>query len=465
METTPFWDFGFWLRGLRQLDWTDPTLQWVVAGSLLLGIAAAVLGCFAFLRGRSLMGDALAHAALPGVCIAFITAEWARQRGFFDVGSKSLWLLLLGAGLAGMLAAWCISFIARHSRIKEDASQAIVLSVFFGIGILLLTWIQKGSSGNQAGLDKFLFGQAASLVASDVRTMGIVAIVLCVMTTALYKELKLLCFDGAFGRGLGLPMPFLDGLLLVMIVMAVVIGLQAVGVVLISAMLIIPPAAARFWTEKLHRMVPLSALLGGISGALGAMLSALAPRMPTGPLIVLAATFMFVISLLFAPRRGVLARVWRLLLTRRMVQRENVLRDLFELTEESLPQGVLVDGMAAQHLAKFEGVMEDELWRKRGGSEAALRRTLSDLKRSGWIEAVNSGRWRLTQSGLREAYEVVRRHRLWEMFLMYETSLGEQSVDRDADAVEHFLPPEALNYLENMMRQNGLEPRLKPASS
>jgi manganese/zinc/iron transport system permease protein len=229
-------------------------------------------------------------------------------------------------------------------------------------------------------------------------------------------------------------------------------------------MLIIPPAAARFWTEKLHRMVPLSALLGGISGALGAMLSALAPRMPTGPLIVLAATFMFVVSLLFAPRRGVLARVWRLLMTRRMVQRENVLRDLFELTEESLPQGVLVDGMAAQHLAQFAGVSEEKLSQKRGGSEAALRGTLSDLKRTGWIEAMSNGQWRLTQKGLREAYEVVRRHRLWEMFLMYETSLGEQSVDRDADAVEHFLPPEALNYLENMMRQNGLEPRLKPLS-
>src|SRR5687767_6355363 len=110
METIPFWHIGFWLRGLSELDWSDPTLRWVVTGSVLLGIAAAVLGCFAFLRGRSLMGDALAHAALPGICGAFMFAEWARGRGLFDIGSKNLWLLLLGATLSGMLAAWCISF-------------------------------------------------------------------------------------------------------------------------------------------------------------------------------------------------------------------------------------------------------------------------------------------------------------------------------------------------------------------
>ena len=211
-------------------------------------------------------------------------------------------------------------------------------------------------------------------------------------------------------------------------------------------------------------MVVLAAVLGALSGGLGAVLSALAPRMPTGPLIVLAATTMFTVSLLFAPQRGALARLWRLLSTRRMVRRENLLRDLFEMTEDSLPEGVLMEGVAAQHSAGFEGISTNELRLKRGGSEAALRGALLELKRSNWVEPVRDGRWRLTQDGLQKAYAVVRRHRLWEMFLMYETSLGEQSIDRDADAVEHFLPPEALAQLEAMMRQNGLEPRLKPAT-
>lgn len=456
---------GFW-AGVLHTDWTDPNLQWVLMGTTLLGIAAAVLGCFAFLRGRSLMGDALAHAALPGVCLAFMFAEWAKARGWFDLGSKDLWLLLVGASATGLLAAWCISVIGRHSRIKEDAAQAIVLSVFFGGGIVLLTKILHSKSGNQGGLEKFLFGQAASMIDTDVRTMAIVAAVLCLLAAALYKELKLLCFDADFGRGLGLPMTFLDGLLLTMIVAAVVIGLQAVGVVLISAMLIIPPAAARFWSEKLHVMVPLAAVMGGFSGALGTFASNLAPRLPTGPMIVLAATFIFIVSVLFAPQRGALARLWRLLATRRSVQRENVLRDLFELTEAALPrstpEAALGSNITTGQLQKFPGASEDELQHRRRGSTGLLRGTLRDLKRIKWVETTKDNRWRLTPAGLAAAYRVVRQHRLWEMFLMYETSLGVHNVDRDADMVEHFLPPETVAQLETMMQEHGLEPRLRP---
>ena len=426
-------------------DFRDPNLQWVLLGSMLLGVAAAVLGCFALLRGRSLMGDALAHAALPGVCCAFLFAEWGRSRGWFDVESKNLAVLLIGASLSGLLAAWCIAAIARHSRVKEDAAQAIVLSVFFGAGVVLLTHIQHGESGQQSGLDKFLFGQAASLVGGDVRAMSFVAAILCLMSWAFYKEFKLLCFDPDFGNGLGLPMNRLDGLLLLMIVGAVVIGLQAVGVVLISALLIMPPAAARFWTEKLHVMAPLAALLGGLSGALGAILSALAPRMPTGPLIVLAATAMFLFSLLFAPQRGALARLLRHLATRRLVRRENLLRDLYEVAEE--------------HGDDKLAIQEDDLIQKRRASLGALRAALQELQNDRLIVRANNG-WQFTEQGFEEGYRVVRRHRLWETFLMYETSLGAQSVDRDADAVEHFLPPEAVAQLEELMRKQGREPRL-----
>jgi manganese/zinc/iron transport system permease protein len=438
------------------IDFSDANLRWVLLGSMLLGIAAATLGSFAFLRGRSLMGDALAHAALPGVCCAFLFAEWGRSQGWFDIGSKSLPLLLLGAGISGVIAAWCIAAVARHSRIKEDTSQAIILSVFFGAGVVLLTRIQHSGAGNQSGLDKFLFGQAASMVGSDLITMSGVAAILCLLTYAFYKELKLLCFDADFGRGLGFPMPRLDGFLLAMIVASVVIGLQAVGVVLISAMLIIPPAAARFWTEKLHRMVPLAALLGGLSGALGALLSALAPRMPTGPLIVLAATAFFIFSLLFAPRRGVLARGWLLFSTRSLVRRENVLRDVFEATEAAVPP----ESNGAS-VTQFPGISEDELLVGRGTGAATLRATLSQLQKKGLLQ-FQTGRWRLTDMGLRTAYEIVRRHRLWKMFLMYETSLGAQTVDRDADDVEHFLTPDAVTQLESLLREHELEPRLKP---
>lgn len=430
------------------MDWLDPNLRWVLFGTMLLGIASGTLGGFAFLRGRSLMGDALAHSALPGVCVAFLVGEWLRSRSILgEGGSKNLGLLLLGASGAGFLAAWCIAGVARHSRIKEDTSQAIVLSVFFGVGVVLLTRIQHSGAGGQSGLDKFLFGQAASLVASDVRLMAIVAGVLCLLAFALFKELKMLCFDGDFGIGLGYPMQRLDSLLLLMIVAAVVIGLQAVGVVLVAALLITPPAAARFWTDKLSVMVGLSAILGGCSGLLGTILSALpsAQGLPTGPMIVLAATFIFIVSVLCAPRRGVVARAWRVLRTREKVRRENLLRDWFEILESN----EIADTPNAV-------VSLDELNRKRGGHFAGALHQLVKLG----LAAPEKHGWTLTPSGLQEAHRVVRNHRLWEMFLMYETSLGAISVDRDADTVEHFLPPEAINQLETMLRKNGLEPRL-----
>jgi manganese/zinc/iron transport system permease protein len=433
------------MNALLRIDWTDANLQWVLMGTTLLGIAASVLGCFAFLRGRSLMGDALAHAALPGVCLAFLFGTWLQTRFKMAVEPKSLLLLLAGASLTGIMAAWCVQRVTQLSRIKEDAAQAIVLSVFFGAGIVLLTRIQHSSSGEQSGLDKFLFGQAASLVISDVRLMALIALTLCALAALLYKELKVLCFDRGFAHALNLPVPLLDGILMAMIVAAVVIGLQAVGVVLIAALLITPPAAARFWTDRLELMIPLAGIFGGCSGAVGTLVSTIAPRLPTGPLIVLTASAIFMISVLFAPQRGAMSRMWRVLSTQRKVREENLLRDLFELQERE------------------EVATESRLLLKRHANPGALRSVLQNFVRRGLAQRdAATAAWQLTPSGLREAYDVVRRHRLWETFLMYETALGEHRVHRDADTVEHFLPPEVVAQLEVMMRDNGLEPRLQP---
>ena len=455
-----------------QFDWLDPNFLWVLVASVMLGVAAAAIGCFALLRGRSLLGDALAHAALPGVCLAFLFAGFARAQGWFDIDSKNFWLLLVGALVAGVFASQCIAFITRFSRIKEDAAQAIVLSVFFGFGITLLTRIQHTGAGDQSGLDKFLFGQAASLVVADVRAMSLLALAILLVVVFSFKELKLVCFDPDFGRGLGLKINRFDGLLLLLLVGVVVAGLQAVGVVLISALLIIPPAAARFWTDKLETMVFLAAILGGFSGALGAIISALAPRLPTGPFMVLSATLVFVISLLFAPKRGVLGHWMRLVATRRRVRRENLLRDLYDLSQDE-------DG---------HRVLEADLLRRRARKTSTLQTSLVDLSRAGLVrsESVqnqsvqsalaqnqsaqnetvekqslrsvredNRTSWFLTERGAQEAFEVARRHRLWEAFLMQEASLGEIVADRDAEAVEHFLPPETVAQLEAWLKTQG----------
>lgn len=415
----------------------DANATWVLAGCTLLGISSGVLGSFALLRRRSLMGDALAHAALPGVCVAYLIT-----------GARSLPLFLLGALAAGLLGALCIQLVTRYSRVKEDTALGLVLSVFFGFGIVLLTLIQHSARGNQSGLDKFIFGQAASLVGTDVQVMAGCAAVVCVLSAALFKEFKLLCFDAGFARGLGYPTAVLDGLLMLLIVLAVVVGLQAVGVVLMAALLITPAAAARLWTDRLNVMVGLAGLFGALSGALGTGLSAVAQRLPTGPLIVLAATTVFLISLVVAPRRGLLGKALRLMALRAKVARENALRSGYELAEQN-----------GSWEAPFTPA---QLAARRGQSAAAVAPQVRRLAREGLLTEM-SGSYHFTEKGLRAAYEVVRNHRLWEMFLMHEGQLGADHVDRDADYIEHHLSRDIVAELERLLRVHGRAPELPPS--
>ena len=274
----------------------DYTLRNVALGSALLGVVSGVLGCFAVLRRQGLLGDTLSHAALPGICLAFMVT-----------GSKELPVLLVGAGLTGWLGTLLFLRIVRDTRLDQDAALGIVLSAFFGFGIMLLTFISKGNNANQAGLDKFLFGQAAALVTRNVLTLAAIGGVALLLVAVFYKEFKLLAFDADFAASLGFATERLSVLLTSLIVMAVVIGLQTVGVVLMVAMLIGPAVAARQWTERLGVMIALAALFGAVAGVCGAVLSVTQSRLPTGPMIILSLTVIVLGSLGFAPARGV---VW-----------------------------------------------------------------------------------------------------------------------------------------------------------
>jgi manganese/zinc/iron transport system permease protein len=284
----------------------DYTLRTIALGSAILGVVGGVLGSFALLRRQGLLGDALSHAALPGICIAFMLT-----------GSRSSLVLLAGAGVAGWIATLLIMRLVRDTRISEDAALGIILSVFFGVGIMLLTFIQHGGAANQAGLDKYLFGQAATLVQEQVNGMAMLGGLALLIVFMFFKEFKLITFDPAFATTLGLPTNRLSVLLTSLIVIAVLIGLQTVGVVLMAAMLIAPAAAARQWTERLGVMLALAALFGALSGVSGALLSVSDTRLPTGPMVILSATVIVVISLLFGTARGV---AWELLQTRRQRQ-------------------------------------------------------------------------------------------------------------------------------------------------
>jgi manganese/zinc/iron transport system permease protein len=281
----------------------DYTLRNIALGSAILGIVGGILGSFALLRKQALLGDALSHAALPGICLAYMLT-----------GTKTPLILLVGAGIAGWLATLLILQIVRETRISEDTALGIVLTVFFGFGIMLLTFIQHSGHASQSGLDKYLFGQAATLVHEQVITMAILGGVALVIIALLFKEFKLLTFDPAFAATLGYPVQRLSILLTSLIVVAVLIGLQTVGVVLMAAMLIAPAAAARQWTERLGPMLGLAALFGALSGVSGALISISDTQLPTGPMVILSATAIVIVSLLFGRTRGL---VWEAVRNRR----------------------------------------------------------------------------------------------------------------------------------------------------
>lgn len=286
----------------------------VLLGTTLLGLACGVVGSFLVLRRRALVADALSHAALPGVALGFLLATLLGGDG------KSLPVLLLGAGVFGLLGVAVLHLLAALPRVKEDAAIGAVLSVFFALGMVLLGLANRTPGGNQAGLNRFIFGQAASLSRDDLTLIITLTLIALIVPLALFKELRLICFDGSFARSLGWPTLALDGALMAVVTLITVAGLHAVGALLMVALLIVPAAAARFWTNHLATMVLLAAMIGALGAMAGTTLSAVVRNLPTGPLIVLACGLLFLVSFLFAPRRGLIAKSLQFIAVRRALR-------------------------------------------------------------------------------------------------------------------------------------------------
>lgn len=278
---------------------TDYTFQVVAMGTAVLGIVSGVLGSFAVLRKQSLIGDGVSHSALAGVVGAFILT-----------GVKNTQVLLFGAFVTGLMASLLIILFMKHNRVRFDSILALVMSVFFGLGLVLLTYTQRMANSNQAGLNSFIYGQASTILKQDVVFTSVCGLVLLFLVFLFYKEFKLLCFDPIFAQTLGFSTKKLDLLLSVMIVIAIIIGLQTVGVILMSAMLIAPAVSARQWTNSLWGMLLLSALFGAISGVCGTMISSSYSNMPTGPVIVVCISVIAFVSMMFAPNRGVIHKIY-----------------------------------------------------------------------------------------------------------------------------------------------------------
>ena len=421
----------------RVLSLRDYNTRVVLAGTFLLGLCAGIVGVFMLLRRRSLMGDVVGHASLPGVAIAFIVME-----SLSPGHGKTLSGLLIGAAVAGLLGVVAVSLISRFTRIKEDAALAIVLSVFFGLGAALLTIIQKMPSGSSAGLQDFILGKAASLVADDVKLIAVVSLVVLVVALLLFKEFRALCFDEDYASTIGLPVFLLDIILMSLVVAVTVIGLQSVGLLLVVALLIIPAAAARFWTDRLGHMTFISAGIGGGSALLGALPSALIPHFGTGSTIILAGSFCFVISLLFGTRRGLLQRMMKHLKSIRSVGRHDLLRACYELLEAIDPNfGSLPE---TSIFLSF-----DQLVAKRSWKPSRVRKLLQQAKQEGLVIFAQHGNtFQMTSVGLTESCKVARNHRMWELFLIRHADIAPGHVDRDADEIEHVLDPDIIEELQ-----------------
>ena len=283
----------------------DSTLVTVATGAALIGAVSGGLGTFAYLRRQSLVGDIVSHSSLFGIVAAFLASYWITGEG-----SKSMLVLIPGAILAGVGALLLSRSIQRGTSIKEDTSLGVMLAIFFGGGLFLLRWIQRQSPSirGHTGLEDYIFGMAAAMTRADLAMIVTLGAISCGIAFALWKEFKLFTFDPGFAASIGMRTGLVDTAMLTLLVLGIVIGIQSVGVVLMISLLVTPASAARQWTTRLGSMVGLSAVFGAVSGLGGALISASELRLPTGPAVVLIATAIFLVSILFAPRRGVIAR-------------------------------------------------------------------------------------------------------------------------------------------------------------
>ncbi|HYO87480.1 MAG TPA: metal ABC transporter permease [Candidatus Limnocylindrales bacterium] len=357
---------------------SDYTLRNVALGGLALGAVSGIVSVYAVLRRQSLMGDVMSHAALPGIVLAFLIT-----------GVRAPLPLFLGALAAGLVGLGFMHLITTQTRVKVDSAQGVVLAAFFGFGLALLSWALRQNNAEHAGINHFLFGQAAATVAGDVVLVAAVGAVTLGVVTLFWKEFKLVSFDPGYARTLGMRVGLMDALMTALLIIVVTVGLQTVGVVLMSAMVVAPGAAARQWTNRLGLMMALASGFGALAGLIGALISSTTAGLPTGPVIVLVASVIVLISLMLAPERGL---IWTWLRRRRTDQRFH---------EEAVLEALLV--MAQHHTSTAH---PHSLASIRAYAGPGTSKALDALERRGDVARSSAG-WALTAKGAEAARPIV----------------------------------------------------------
>jgi len=387
-------------------QWSAPiTAQWwqETTCSVLVGIACGVLGCFVVLRRMALIGDALSHAVLPGVVIAFMVT-----------GSSGIGGLFLGALLAGLVTAGLIKLVSEYSRTKEDSAIGIVFTSLFALGIILISSLSRGTHFD---LKCFLFGDPLAVGPDDLLMMTIVAPLVLLTVFALYHRLKIASFDPVVAAAMGISVSAIHYLLMGLLSATVVAGLKTTGVILVVAMVITPASAAYQLSNRLWSMLILAGVFGALSAAAG-MSVAFITNSPTGPAMVLVATIIFGLAMTLSPSHGLLFRMLRRRQVRRHIDGEDCLKAIYRLMEKSA------------------GYTRPEVVRQTGMSAARVDACIRVLKAQRLMEA-GAEALTLTAEGRRRALELVRAHRLWESYLAGEAGIDMETIHAEAERLEH----------------------------
>jgi manganese/zinc/iron transport system permease protein len=409
----------------------EPILLYIIPSILLLAASASFLGTFMYLRKETLTGDVVAHAILPGVAMGFILS-----------GTKNILFLVLGAFIFGSLSILFKQFVTRKTVLKQDAGLSITLVSFFSLGMLLLSVLQNGGNSSQSGLDKFLFGSAASITYEDALQITAIAIPTIIICILFKQPFTLTSFNPDFAASKGIKIGVYELIFSSLVILILTIGIQAVGAVLISGLFITPAAGARFWSKNVNQMLLFSILIAIPGTYLGIGISYLLPKMPTGPWIIVVISFITILSIFIAPEKGIIAKIWHRNKIKHKVSRENLIKLLYKMRVDhpSITIKKIQESNPDFHL-----------------KNESLKLYIHKLRKENLLQ-ISKNRIEITENGEKEAKRIIKLHRLWEVYLKNKMNFATDHVHDSAESIEHFITPE----LEKLLIEELDHPKTDP---
>lgn len=422
---------NFWSDFIYFFSFQDANITNVLLGTLLLGFTCGIVGVLVVLNKKALIVDAVSHSILPGICIGFMLS-----------GVKSSIYLISGGMAAGSLAVFLVDWLSKSSRIKKDAAIAIALSVLFSVGVILLNIIQHSGNSNQSGLSDFLFGKAATIIRSDLYVFGAMCAIVLTIIPLFYQHFKIALFDSGFAKTIGLNEKLIQSLISGLIIISTAIGIQTVGIILMSALIITPASSAFFWTNNFKKSIILSGIFAAISSVLGVFISYLSPNMPTGPWIIVILSTIAILSSLFSKKGLVTKKIKSIENSRKMIS-DNVLKVVYKLGEK---ENQINQGRSINEIKNFRPMASKE-----------LKKGLRILKAKGLILEVDLI-WTLSKKGIIEAKRIIRIHRLWELYMEKFMEIQSDHVHESAESIEHIMTPKLEAELLEIMGKPKSDP-------